>query len=127
MTDCAAYRGELPFELSQPRPPCFTPDDWDEWVRAEVASCAPAPHSGYCEACTPEYQKVMLRAKRCSHPDVFFDDDEGSPVGIRPQPVLFMPRDMGIAFKQRIERESATKVHKEGLLWRLLAALRVAA
>lgn len=57
-------------------PKCFTKPQWDAW-RAMARFSKPRPIDGYCEDCTPEYQREMIAEGRCAFPQTRFMDDEG--------------------------------------------------
>ena len=52
-------------------PACFdSSSQWEEWKQhARQTNLNPAC---YCNDCTPQYQKSMVNAKRCDHPETFF-------------------------------------------------------
>ncbi len=50
------------------RPSCFdTERQFDEWVAAARDSGHYVPN--HCADCTPDYQRRMIAAGRCEHPD----------------------------------------------------------
>lgn len=68
-------------------PPCFTPSahfGWDEWVAIEIAEYTEPNPNGYCQHCTPAYQRQMKREGRCVHPEVVFTLSEDGFEGVRP-------------------------------------------
>ena len=70
------------------KPPCFeTRVDFLEWKRLAVGSGRTGLDQ-YCFDCTPDYQRVMLKIFKCSHPETVFveipdEDGEMTTVGIR--------------------------------------------
>lgn len=56
-------------------PFCFSRKQWVLYVKA-AENAKPGPAS-YCTDCTPEYQRQMVRAGKCGHPQARFTNDEG--------------------------------------------------
>ncbi len=54
-----------------PVPKCATAQQYQEW-QAGTRSCPPDSRVGFCEDCTPEYQKQMIRERRCENVAVCF-------------------------------------------------------
>ena len=73
-------------ELDGPRPPCFAPEQWRDWVAGEKQRAPedPPDPSGYCSVCTLAFQTIERAAGRCSHPGTTFVTVKGGDVlGIR--------------------------------------------
>lgn len=75
-------------EVYGKRAPCFTPAQWQVFVKAEKELAAAGkfvyPVAGFCAECTPRYKNEMMVRGRCRHPDVVFEKDEdGQLVGVR--------------------------------------------
>lgn len=52
-------------------PFCTTKEQYALWKRA-TAGCQPNGGVGFCEDCTPEYQRRMIRDKACENPGIRF-------------------------------------------------------
>lgn len=68
------------------RPPrCFqSPSQVKQWLGS--ARYAPAGSSSFCADCTARFQREMIAAGLCDHPDVFFvtDPEDGTETGVKP-------------------------------------------
>jgi hypothetical protein len=76
-------------EVYGDRPPCFTPEEWEEWRLAEQEDAEDPDYiyepSGFCASCTLGYQTVMRARGSCRHPEVkFVLSPDGDRVGVRP-------------------------------------------
>jgi hypothetical protein len=55
--------------LVGPKPSCFTPSQWDEWLTwAELVT--PTARNGYCEDCLPSFK--LAQSQNCDHPETKF-------------------------------------------------------
>jgi hypothetical protein len=63
-------------ELYQDKPLCFQEEQtWERWQEAEIQAAKdgqPVDLDGYCELCTPSYQKRMRKENKCAYPNVHF-------------------------------------------------------
>jgi len=66
----------------QPVPPCFTVEQFHDWI--QYARAARPGAAGYCADCLPGYQERMLREGRCLHPEIRFVIKHGGWIGQRP-------------------------------------------
>ena len=72
--------------MGQGAPRCFqSPEDATRWQRS--ARYAPAGSSSFCVDCTPGFQREMVKAGLCDHPDVVFvtNPQDGTTVGFKPK------------------------------------------
>ena len=79
----------IPIELLEKAnkiPTCFDHAQWESWKEAcSRGRVFPNQKDTYCEDCTPDYKREMLKAGKCDWPDVkFIVDEDGFTYGYRP-------------------------------------------
>lgn len=74
-------------DMAGPKPPCFSDSPhfgWQWWIAGELEEYTEPNVNGYCQHCTPAYQRRMKAEGRCLHPDVKFSLSEDGFEGGRP-------------------------------------------
>ena len=77
----------IPIELVEKAnqiPTCFDHAQWAWWKKA-CSRASINKKDAYCEDCTPDYKREMLKAGKCDWQDVkFIVDEDGFTYGYRP-------------------------------------------
>lgn len=89
MKQARKEKREIPAELIQKAcqiPRCFDHAQWSSWKKAcSRGRVFPNQKDTYCEDCTPDYKREMMKADKCDWPDVkFIVDADGFTYGYRP-------------------------------------------